>query len=217
MARARPIPMAAACSRTAAAISSARRQRAALTGTARSSSRAQAAAPYHARLVRRHERGESRTGLVEDGSGNLFGTTTPAAHPGRHGLRDCRTAAAPHHARLVQRHKRWINPQAGLVEDSSGDLFGTTASGGPYGDGTVFEAIARTNSRPGIRLTTLASFNGTNGADPTGSLVEDSSGNLFGTTLRAAHPGTARSSRSCNGSGIITTLASFNGTNGANP
>src|SRR5208337_1073544 len=69
-----------------------------------------------------------------------------------------------------------------LVEDSSGNLFGTTAYGGPSyyidgGTGTVFEVAAGSGS-----ITTLASFDGTNGAGPNGGLVEDSSGNLFGTT-----------------------------------
>ena len=47
----------------------------------------------------------------------------------------------------------------------------------PSDDGTVFEVAAGSGT-----ITTLASFNGTNGAHPHGGLVEDSSGNLFGTT-----------------------------------
>ena len=67
-------------------------------------------------------------------------------------------------------------------------------------------------------ITTLASFNDTNGANPDAGLVEDSSGNLFGTTVpRRRAMATARCSRWRHGSGTITTLASFNGTNGANP
>jgi uncharacterized repeat protein (TIGR03803 family) len=31
------------------------------------------------------------------------------------------------------------SPQAGLIFDASGNLYGTTYSGGTYGDGTVFE------------------------------------------------------------------------------
>ena len=80
--------------------------------------------------------------------------------------------------------------------------------GGATGDGTVFE-VAGT----GAAITTLASFNGTNGATPSGSLVEDSSGNLFGTTDERRRVGrTARCSRWQRGSDTITTLASFNGT-----
>ena len=35
------------------------------------------------------------------------------------------------------------SPQAGLIADAAGDLFGTTVNGGAYGDGAVFE-IAKT-------------------------------------------------------------------------
>ena len=45
------------------------------------------------------------------------------------------------------------------------------------GYGTVFEIVNGSGT-----ITTLASFNGTNGFDPEASLIEDSSGNLFGTT-----------------------------------
>ena len=79
-------------------------------------------------------------------------------------------------------------PSGVLVEDSSGNLFGTTQQGGTGGGyGTVFEVAHGTGT-----ITTLATFNNCNGANPTGSLVEDSSGDLFGTTGGEAHPGSAR-------------------------
>jgi uncharacterized repeat protein (TIGR03803 family) len=59
-----------------------------------------------------------------------------------------------------------------MVLDGSGNLFGTATSGGPQGDGTVFELPAGSQT-----LTTLASFNGSNGATPQGNLIEDASGN----------------------------------------
>ncbi len=99
-----------------------------------------------------------------------------------------------------------------LVRDTSGNLFGTTASGGASRDGTVFELAAGS----GI-ITTLASFNGTNGANPVASLVWDSSGNLFGTTWGGGASGDGTVFELAAGSGTITTLASFNWTNGANP
>ena len=45
--------------------------------------------------------------------------------------------------------------------DSSGNLYGTTAYGGAIGDGTVFELAKGSGT-----ITTLASFNGTDGAYP---------------------------------------------------
>ncbi len=68
------------------------------------------------------------------------------------------------------------NPNVTLIEDGSGNLFGTTEYGGTSHDGTVFEVVEGSDA-----ITTLASFNGGNGFEPVTSLVEDGSGNLFGT------------------------------------
>ena len=103
-------------------------------------------------------------------------------------------------------------PESGLIEDSKGDLFGTTEDGGADGDGTVFEVLAGS----GV-ITTLASFDGTNGAFPIGGLVEDKSGDLFGTTSEGGAYGDGTVFEVLSGSGVITTLASFDGTNGSEP
>ena len=65
------------------------------------------------------------------------------------------------------------NPAAGVVVDSSGNLFGTTTAGGSYGDGTLYEIPHGTTA-----IDALASFNGSNGSYPE-ALTLDSSGNLF--------------------------------------
>jgi uncharacterized repeat protein (TIGR03803 family) len=77
------------------------------------------------------------------------------------------------------------HPEAGLIEDSAGDFFGTTMTGGQYGDGTVFEYDSNTN-----QLTTVASFDGTDGSNPQAVLIADSQGNLYGTTLGNGTTGT---------------------------
>ena len=77
------------------------------------------------------------------------------------------------------------NPQAGLVMDSSGDLFGTTAVGGTYDCGTVFELIPPSTSGGNWTESTLWTFddyNGQDGAAPYAGLLMDKSGNLYGTT-----------------------------------
>ena len=100
--------------------------------------------------------------------------------------------------------------------DSSGNLYGTASQGGAYG-GTVFE-LAKGSGM----ITTLASFNGTNGVEPLGGLIMDSSGNLYGTTEYGGpdfEVGAAAGTvfELAQGSGTITTLASFNGANGLQP
>jgi uncharacterized repeat protein (TIGR03803 family) len=74
-------------------------------------------------------------------------------------------------------------PEAGLVMDSSGNLYGDAGGGGnlscdaPYGCGSVFEIASSGN------FSVLHSFTGgTDGQGPEGALVRDSAGNLYGTT-----------------------------------
>jgi len=69
------------------------------------------------------------------------------------------------------------SPEAGLVQGSDGNFYGTTYGGGADNSGTVFKIT--TNGT----LTTLYSFTGGNdGANPQAGLVQDSGGNLYGTT-----------------------------------
>ena len=70
------------------------------------------------------------------------------------------------------------NPEAGLVQDTHGNLYGTTISGGAHGYGTVFE-VDTTGKE-----TVLYSFTGANGdgGAPRAGLVLDMQGNLYGTT-----------------------------------
>jgi hypothetical protein len=72
-------------------------------------------------------------------------------------------------------------PKASVTADAAGNLFGTTAGGGPNGgDGTVFE-IAKTASGYASTPITVVSFNIINGALPTAGLIADATGDLFGT------------------------------------
>jgi hypothetical protein len=92
----------------------------------------------------------------------------------------CSVGAAPNCA------DGW-DPQAGLIADAKGNLFGTTRRGGTGNDrGTVFE-IAKTQGGYASTVTTLVSFcsqtNCADGAEPqAGPLLADAKGNLFGTT-----------------------------------
>ena len=79
-------------------------------------------------------------------------------------------------------------PEAGLLMDTKGNLYGTTFYGGLFGDGTIFEI-----SSGGSNCTTLYSFdsgNGTDGANPWGGLTMDENGNLYGTTYNGGANGT---------------------------
>jgi uncharacterized repeat protein (TIGR03803 family) len=112
-------------------------------------------------------------------------------------------------------------PDAALVQGTDGNLYGTTGLGGTdqncsnfNGCGTVFKTT------PSGTITTLHSFDITDGSYPTG-LTQGRDGNFYGTT---AYGG---SSNNCtNGcgtvfkitpSGTLTTLHSFEGSDGSGP
>jgi len=71
------------------------------------------------------------------------------------------------------------DPQAGLIFDRAGNLYGTTFGGGPFDWGTVFEITSAGEEN------VLYAFGGKfpEGSHPNASLVFDKEGNLYGTTL----------------------------------
>jgi uncharacterized repeat protein (TIGR03803 family) len=68
-------------------------------------------------------------------------------------------------------------PMSALVRDNQGNLYGTTTQGGSAGAGVVFKVD------PSGTETVLHNFSGgTDGIIPTGGLLRDKAGNLYGTT-----------------------------------
>ncbi|MBA3915434.1 MAG: hypothetical protein H0X25_16580 [Acidobacteriales bacterium] len=70
-------------------------------------------------------------------------------------------------------------PFAGVVRDAEGNLYGTTSSGGQFGDGTVYKLDATTGN-----LTILHSFaGGSDGSYAISGVTLDPAGSLYGTTV----------------------------------
>jgi uncharacterized repeat protein (TIGR03803 family) len=112
-----------------------------------------------------------------------------------------------------------VRAVGGVFVDASGNLYGTTAAGGPggytpdnQGLGTVFELPAGTNA-----ITTIASFNKTNGGNTQGSVVRDTAGNLYGTSTNWGGNSDGAIFEVPAGTSNIVDIYSFDGTNGANP
>jgi uncharacterized repeat protein (TIGR03803 family) len=111
-------------------------------------------------------------------------------------------------------------PQAGLIADAKGNLFGTATYSGDTDNGIVFE-IEKTASGYASIPTILVSFNGANGSLPYAGLIADANGNLFGTTNLGGANGFGtvfEIEKTATGyASTPTVLVSFNGTDGANP
>jgi uncharacterized repeat protein (TIGR03803 family) len=91
------------------------------------------------------------------------------------------TASKPPHKPIYTVFHRFsggdgIYPTASLIQDQSGNFYGTTWAGGRFDYGTVFKL------EPSGKETVLHSFDGADGMNPMGGVVLDASGNLYGTT-----------------------------------
>ena len=120
-------------------------------------------------------------GLVMDASGNLYGTTSQGGTQNDgtvFKITQTGTITILHSFTGTQQGSDGAEPYAGLTIDSSGNLYGTTYYGGKYNMGTVFKTTS------GGTTTVLYSFSGvgSDGSNPWGGVVRDSSGNLYGTT-----------------------------------
>ena len=131
-------------------------------------------------------------------NGNLFGTGQGDGYSGHHGQV----------FELTNSSGTWTStsihifagsdgsaPAAGIVQDSYGNLYGTTASGDTHGAGNVFYVY---NSGGSWNFVKVWAFGATgDGANPTSDLQLDSSGNLYGTTQNGG----------ANGDGIVFELS----------
>jgi uncharacterized repeat protein (TIGR03803 family) len=117
--------------------------------------------------------------LVQGSDGSFYGTTATFADNGRYypgTVFKMSTDGALNTLYSFTNVNDGEYPQAGLVQGSDGDFYGTTEYGGTNGAGTVFK-INSTGA-----LTYLTSFNYYDAAYPIGKLVQGSDGYFYGTT-----------------------------------
>jgi uncharacterized repeat protein (TIGR03803 family) len=126
--------------------------------------------------------GTAAAGGSGDESGVVFQLTPPAPAPGKKG------AWKYHVIHAFSKSGDGAGPFGGILFDrDSGDLFGTTLSGGKDQSGTVFRL---TPQGSGWDEKLLHSFTGlADGSTPSGRLAIDSSGNLYGTTTVGGNGG----------------------------
>jgi uncharacterized repeat protein (TIGR03803 family) len=158
---------------------------------------------------------EVSSDVIADASGNLFGVTESGGANNDGFIFEL--AAGSHTISTLASFS--VNSgkvvHGGLLAGANGILFGTTVSGGANNDGTIFSFDPSNGT-----ITTLASFNGANGASPEGSLIADAAGNLYGTASSGGANDAGAVFELAAGSGTITALASFSGlanVNGGGP
>jgi uncharacterized repeat protein (TIGR03803 family) len=131
-------------------------------------------------------------GVVIDGSGNLYGTTT---HGG--GSACGETTCGTIFKLTPTRSGGWKHivlydfpspangsfPTGGVIIDKAGNLYGATVAGGiggcSSGCGVAYKLTPGTNGE--WKYTVLHRFNGGDGFQPLGGLILDGKGNLYGT------------------------------------
>jgi len=109
-------------------------------------------------------------------------------------------------------------PLAGVVFDTHGNLYGTTAFGGSYQSGNVFELSP--NPDGSWSETVLYTFTGgADGSQPCSAVTLDSAGNVFGTTPLggAFGGGVVFKLTNSNGTWTESTIYNFSGAAGAHP
>jgi|HubBroStandDraft_6_1064221.scaffolds.fasta_scaffold40631_2 hypothetical protein len=144
-------------------------------------------------------------GLILDSDHNLYGATNSGGDPncGSYGL-GCGTVfrltkppkgSGAWNEKVLHRFAGGNDgayPEAGVVRDQKGNLFGTTSSGGGSreGEGSVFEITPPRKPGGLWKERVILSFNYNDGASPMASLTLNRAGSLYGTALGGQGGGT---------------------------
>ena len=159
--------------------------------------------PWHSRILHAFNGLDGSgpvAGVVFDPAGNLYGTTADGGLFCLNGS----TFGCGNVFRLSRSSRSWAfevlhefgrdtdltggaNPFGGVVLDVAGNLYGTTALGGGYGFGTVFEL----KKSSGYVMDSVFDFSGSDGSNPVAAVTLDGHGHLYGTTPSGGFYGAA--------------------------
>lgn len=144
-------------------------------------------------------------GVILDPAGNLYGTTYFGGLEGYGTVFKIDTAG---NETLIHSfdYSDGANPYGGLAMDSAGNLYGTTYVGGESGTGTVFKIDT---SETETVLDNLEGYT-------YGGVAVDAAGNLYGTTYYGGDSNNGAVFK-IDSSGNVTTIHSFDSSDGANP
>lgn len=122
-------------------------------------------------------------GLVADGKGNFYGTTKSG---GANGCGVVFKLSSKGRETILHSFGAHANDgcvlQAGVILDKSGNLFGSTSQGGAANGGTVFEISVKKGKEKEKVLYSFCSKPDCTDGDGPSAVIQDTSGNLYGTT-----------------------------------
>jgi uncharacterized repeat protein (TIGR03803 family) len=162
-------------------------------------------------------------GLLMDGSGNLYGTTTNGGASGAGTVFELVNSSGSYSEAVLYSFTNSGGdggyPYAGLLMDGSGNLYGTTINGGASGFGTVFELVNSSGTYSETVLHNFTKPGSGDGANPLAAVIMDAKGNLYGTTSLGGASGYGTVFELVNSSGTYSehVLHSFAGTAGCSP
>ncbi len=159
--------------------------------------------------------------LVFDSSGNLYGVTEAGGAFGYGSVFELIPQAdGTWSEKVLHSFASGMDgayPYLGVILDSVGNLYGTTANGGAYGQGTVFEIAHAGGTWTENVLHSFKAQSTTDGYQPSGGLIFDAAGNLYGTTGSGGTFGFGtifELARNAGGTWTEQLLYSFNNANG---
>ena len=123
-------------------------------------------------------------GVVFDSAGNMFGATGIGGLSNRGTVFELTPSGSGWTENLIYRFQATndgFGPEAGLILDSAGNLYGSTTCGGQGEGGAIFELTPLNGN---WTLNVLYSLTGTCNSGPRGELLMDGAGNLYGTAYQ---------------------------------
>ena len=149
--------------------------------------------------------------LMRAADGKLYGMTYSGGN-GYGVLFSFDTATAVYTKLYTFDYTNGSNPTGNLLQATNGKLYGMTTYGGLNGAGVLFCFNTAT-----LQYTKILDFNNTNGAYPTGSLMQATDGKLYGMTTYGGSKGFGVIFSVDPATSVFTKLKEFAGTNGNNP
>ena len=149
------------------------------------------AAPEHTvyAFTDANDGGFPQGGVIADAAHNFYGTTTSGGLDHNGVVYELSPPAAGQTAWTQTTLYAFTgkrdggNPQAGLFLGPDGVLYGTTYAGGADGQGVVFKLTPPKSGETAWTETVLWTFTGgDDGSEPSGSLIMDAAGNVYGAT-----------------------------------